>query len=81
MRRDVRGILGRTELSDADENPRQVPTYRHFVARYAGKGGCLSFQADAASASPEIFAYLQEQGLLDAVRLPCHHVLEKAIEP
>jgi Transposase DDE domain group 1 len=51
------------------------------VARYKGAGVRLYFRADAAFASPEIDDYLEEHGLLYAMRLPSHPVLEKAIEP
>jgi Transposase DDE domain group 1 len=52
-----------------------------IVARYEGAGVRLYFRADAAFASPEIYDYLEEHGLLYAIRLPSNPVLEKEIEP
>jgi hypothetical protein len=47
-----------------------------IVARYKGAGVRLYFRADAAFASPGIYEYLEEHGLLYAMRLPSNHVLE-----
>jgi Transposase DDE domain group 1 len=52
-----------------------------IVARDEGAGVRLYFRADAAFASPEIYDYLEEHGLLYAIRLPGNPVLEKEIEP
>ena len=52
-----------------------------IMARYKGAGVRLYFRADAAFASPEIYAYLEEHGFLYAIRLPSNQVLEKEIEP
>jgi hypothetical protein len=51
------------------------------MARYEGAGVRLYFRADAAFASPEIYDYLEEHGLLYAIRLPSNPVLEQEIEP
>jgi Transposase DDE domain group 1 len=52
-----------------------------IVARYEGAGVRLYVRADAAFASPEIYDDLEEHGLLYAMQLPSHPVLEKEIEP
>jgi DDE family transposase len=52
-----------------------------ILARYERRGVRRYFRADAAFASPEIYAYLEEHGLLYAIRLPSNQVLEKEIEP
>jgi Transposase DDE domain group 1 len=52
-----------------------------ILARYERRGVRRYFRADAAFASPEIYEYLEEHGLLYAIRLPSNQVLEKEIEP
>ena len=52
-----------------------------IVAHDESSGVRRYFRADAAFASPEIYQYLEEHGLLYAIRLPSHQVLEKEIEP
>jgi len=52
-----------------------------ILARHERRGVCRYFRADAAFASPEIYAYLEEHGFLYAIRLPSHQVLAKEIEP
>jgi hypothetical protein len=52
-----------------------------ILARYERSGVRRYFRADAAFASPEIYAYLEEHGFLYAIRLPSNQVLAKEIEP
>jgi hypothetical protein len=52
-----------------------------IVARYKGAEVRLYRRAAAALASPEIYDYLEEDGLLYAIRLPSNPVLEKETEP
>jgi hypothetical protein len=52
-----------------------------ILARHERRGVCRYFRADAAFASPEIYAYLEEHGFHYAIRLPSHQVLAKEIEP
>jgi hypothetical protein len=51
-----------------------------IVARYEGTGVRLYFRADAAFASPEVYEYLEEHGLLYAIRIPSNDVLEREIQ-
>jgi hypothetical protein len=52
-----------------------------ILARDERRGVRRYFRADAAFASPEIDEYLEEHGLLYAIRLPSNQVLAKEIEP
>ncbi len=45
------------------------------VARYRGKVKQLYFRADAAFAGPEIYEFLEAQGMRYALRLPANRVL------
>ncbi len=49
------------------------------VARYRDRTRRRYFRADAAFASPEIYAYLEAEGYLSAIRLPSNQVLQKRI--
>src|SRR5262245_61166585 len=75
---DCEGAMLRPGNVHSAHGWQEVPT--PLVARYQGAGVRLYFRADAAFASTEIYAYLEEHGFLYAIRLPSHHVLEKEIE-
>src|SRR3712207_5087362 len=49
------------------------------VARYRGKAARLYFRADAAFAGPEIYEFLEDQGMRYAIRLPANKVLQENI--
>jgi hypothetical protein len=49
------------------------------VARYRGKVKHLYFRADAAFAGPEIYEFLEAQGMKYAIRLPANRVLQESI--
>ncbi len=49
------------------------------VGRYRGKVKRLYFRADAAFAGPEIYEFLEAQGMKHAIRLPANRVLQESI--
>jgi hypothetical protein len=49
------------------------------VVRYKGRKLRLYFRGDAAFASPEMYEYLEAEGLLYAIRLSTNQVLQKSI--
>ena len=49
------------------------------VERYKGRAIRLYFRGDAAFASPEIYDYLEAEGMLYAIRLPANKVLQESI--
>ena len=49
------------------------------VERYKGRAIRLYFRGDAAFASPEIYDYLEADGMLYAIRLPANKVLQESI--
>ena len=49
------------------------------MARYRGKVKRLYFRADAAFAGPEIYEFLEAQGIKYAIRLPANRVLQESI--
>jgi Transposase DDE domain group 1 len=49
------------------------------VAHYRGTGKRLYFRGDAAFASPEIYEFLEAEGMGYALRLPANHVLQDKI--
>src|SRR3712207_6305952 len=49
------------------------------VARYRGKAKRLYFRADAAFAGPELYEFLEAQGMKYAIRLPANRVLQESI--
>jgi hypothetical protein len=51
-----------------------------IATRYEKKGVRRYFRADAAFASPEVYAYLEERGFLYAIRLPANGVLYQKID-
>ena len=51
-----------------------------IVERYKGSGRKLYFRGDAAFASPDIYDYLEEEGILYAIRLKGNGRLEEHIE-
>jgi len=50
------------------------------VERYANSGRKLYFRADAAFASPDVYEYLEEKGILYAIRIPANDVLYGEID-
>ena len=49
------------------------------VARYRGRVKRLYFRADAAFAEPEVYEFLEAQGMGYAIRLPANRVLQESI--
>src|SRR5215213_807907 len=49
------------------------------VSRYRGKVKHLYFRADAAFAGPEIYEFLEAEGVKYAIRLPANRVLQESI--
>ena len=49
------------------------------VARYRGKVSRLYFRADAAFANPEVYEFLEAEGINYAIRLPANRVLQERI--
>jgi hypothetical protein len=49
------------------------------VARYRGKVSRIYFRADAGFANPEVYEYLEGQGIKYAIRLPANRVLQERI--
>ena len=47
------------------------------VARYRGKVTRLYFRADAGFASPEVYEFLEAEGIKYAIRLPANRVLQE----
>ena len=49
------------------------------VSRYRGKGTRLYFRGDAAFANPDIYEFLEAEGMGYAIRLPAYTVLQEKI--
>ena len=49
------------------------------VARYRGKLSRIYFRADAGFANPEVYEYLESEGIKYAIRLPANRVLQERI--
>ena len=49
------------------------------VARYQGKVSRIYFRADAGFANPEVYEYLEAEGIKYAIRLPANRVLQERI--
>jgi Transposase DDE domain group 1 len=49
------------------------------VARYRGKLSRIYFRADAGFANPEVYQYLEDEGIKYAIRLPANRVLQERI--
>jgi hypothetical protein len=49
------------------------------VARYRGKLSRIYFRADAGFANPEVYEYLEGEGIKFAIRLPANRVLQERI--
>ena len=49
------------------------------VARYQGKVSRIYFRADAASAMPEVYQFLEAERIKYAIRLPANQVLQSRI--
>jgi hypothetical protein len=49
------------------------------VARYRGKVSRIYFRADAGFADPEVYEYLEADGIKYAIRLPANRVLQERI--
>ena len=50
------------------------------IARYGERGIELYFRADAAFAKPEVYEFLEGEGIRYAIRLPANQVLQRKIE-
>jgi len=49
------------------------------VARYQGKVSRIYFRADAGFANPEVYEYLEGEGIKYAIRLPANRVLQERV--
>src|ERR1700730_14097968 len=49
------------------------------VARYRGKVSRIYFRADAGFANPEVYEYLESEGIKYAIRLPANRILQERI--
>ena len=49
------------------------------VSRYRGGAARLYFRADAAFASPEVYEYLEAEGMKYVIRLPANKILQQSI--
>ena len=49
------------------------------MARYRGKVSLIYFRADAGFANPEVYEYLEAEGIKYAIRLPANRVLQERI--
>ena len=49
------------------------------VSRYRGKLSRINFRADAGFANPEVYEYLEGEGIRYAIRLPANRVLQERI--
>ena len=47
------------------------------VARYRGKVSRIYFRADAGFANPEVYEFLEAEGIKYAIRLPANRVLQE----
>ena len=65
---------GNVHSADGWEN-----VLKPVVARYRGKVSRVYFRADAGSANPEVYEYLEAEGIKYAIRLPKNHVLQERI--
>jgi hypothetical protein len=65
---------GNVHSADGWEN-----VLKPVVARYRGKVSCIYFRADAGFANPNIYEYLEAEGVMYAIRLPANRVLQERI--
>jgi hypothetical protein len=72
-----RCALRSDNVHSADEWER---TLCPVVARYRGKIARLYFRADAAFAMPEVYEFLEAEGMKYTIRLPANRVLQDKIE-
>ena len=49
------------------------------MARYHGKVSRIYFRADAGFANPEVYEFLEAEGIKYAIRLPANRVLQERI--
>jgi Transposase DDE domain group 1 len=50
-----------------------------FVARYRGKVSRIYFRADAGFANPDVYGFLEAEGIKYAIRVPANRVLQERI--
>jgi hypothetical protein len=65
---------GNVHSADGWEN-----VLKPVVARYRGKVSRIYFRADAGFANPDIYEYLEAEGVKYAIRLPANRVLQERI--
>ena len=65
---------GNVHSADGWEN-----VLKPVVARYRGKVSRIYFRADAGYANPDIYEYLEAEGVKYAIRLPANRVLQERI--
>ena len=76
---DCEGVLLRScNVHSAD---RWKEVLEPIVKRYENKKNRKYFRGDAAFAKPEIYEYLEENGLLYAIRMPANELLHEQIRP
>ena len=51
------------------------------VARYQGKVSRIYFRADAGFANPDVYEFLEAEGMKYAIRLPANRVLQAPFAP
>jgi hypothetical protein len=65
---------GNVHSADGWEN-----VLKPVVARYKGKVSCIYFRADAGFANPDVYEYLEAEGIKYAIRLPANRILQDRI--
>jgi len=65
---------GNVHSADGWEN-----VLKPVVARYRGKPSRIYFRADAGFANPDVYEYLEGQGIKYAIRLPANRILQERI--
>jgi hypothetical protein len=68
---------GRKRWHDADAFMADI--LKPVVARYQGKVSRIYFRADAGFANPEVYEYLEAEGIKYTIRLPANDVLQERI--
>src|ERR1700690_3310901 len=70
------GALRPSNVHSADE---WEGVLKPVVARYQGKVSRIYFRADGGFANPEVYQYLEVEGIKYAIRLPANRVLQERI--
>ena len=75
---DLEGVMLREDNVASAHEWRTV--LEPVVASYRSRGVPIRFRADAAFAMPEVYEYLEDNGVLYAIRIKANAVLERSIE-